>query len=203
MTCVWLLVSVLGVVSSEPNWVQIASGEKDPQRLVKRTLDMVLGTLQSKQMDIAAKQARIVEVVTTVLDVDVMARLAIGRYWSAMTRQQQQRFTTLFYELLKDSYVRKLADYNDQKVVMRPGTVVERRAQIPTDLVSKDKTIPIVYKLHLSGDRWKIYDVEIDGVSLVMTYRAQFQDILAKATIDELLTQLEERLKDPNQPQKG
>lgn len=201
MTGTWLLVATILLLSpSEPNWAQVVASEKDPQRLIKRTMDQVLLTLQSEQMDLPTKKAKIVEIVSHVLDIDVMARLSVGRYWSTLNQQQQRRFTQLFFDLLKDTYLRKLSDYNDQKIVMQPGKTADKRAQIPTELVLKDKTIPIVYKLHISSDRWRVYDVEIEGVSLVMTYRSQFQDILQKATFDQLLDQLQQRLSDPNQP---
>lgn len=198
-----LLTTILLLSPSEPNWAQVAASEKDPQRLIKRTMDQVFLILQSKQTDLTTKKAKIVEIVTPLLDIDVMARLSVGRYWSTLNQQQQQRFTHLFFGLLKDTYLRRLSDYNDQKIFMQPGKTADKRAQIPTELVLKDKTIPIVYKLHISSDRWRVYDVEIEGVSLVMTYRSQFQDALQKVTFDQLLDQLQQRLSDPNQPKTG
>ncbi|MDH7598739.1 MAG: ABC transporter substrate-binding protein [Sedimentisphaerales bacterium] len=197
------LVCFMAIPANDPNWAKIAASEKDPQRLIRLTMDRTMAILQSRELDLPVKQARIVDIVTTVLDVDVMARLTLSTHWQRMTQQQQQRFTGLFLELLKATYLGKLADYNDQKIEIGPGKVVDRRAQVPTELVSRDKRIPIIYKLHLADQRWRVYDVEIDGVSIVMTYRAQFQDVLAKGTIEDLLTKLQDRTKDPNQPRGG
>ena len=121
-----------------------------------------------------------------------MARLALGRkYWLDIPKEKKECYSKLFTKRLQESYLVELTHYEDQKVVYKTPVQIKNKIHIPTELVSKNNKIDMLYKLYKSKDSWKIYDVEIQGVSIVSTYRSQFSHILENGTIDDLLLKLE------------
>lgn len=179
---------------------------QDPEVLLKATLERVLEVMQNQEFTVEDKEVRINRIVTPVFDFDLMSYFALGKtQWGKMTALQRQRFTKLFIERLKDSYRDKLALYTDEKIVYKPSVRKGNKIQIPTELITKDKSISVIYKLYnnkKSQQGWRIYDIEVQGVSLIKTYRSQFVEVLSKGTIEDLLKKLEEPLSEeaPAQP---
>ncbi|MBW1748172.1 MAG: ABC transporter substrate-binding protein, partial [Deltaproteobacteria bacterium] len=101
------------------------------------------------------------------------------------------KFTDLFIKRLEASYLEKLSLYNDETIVYKTPVQSGRKVEIPTEVISKDKLISMTYKLYKSKHNWKIYDMEIEGISIIVTYRSQFDQILEKGTFDDLLLKLE------------
>jgi phospholipid transport system substrate-binding protein len=119
--------------------------------------------------------------------------LTLGKkYWPGLTEANKEKFTDLFIKKLRTSYLSKLTLYSDEKIIYDPPVQDENKVRISTYLISKDKKISMLYKFYNSNDSWKIYDVEIQGVSIIRSYRSQFYEILQNGTIDELLLKLEE-----------
>jgi phospholipid transport system substrate-binding protein len=81
--------------------------------------------------------------------------------------------------------------YKDEKVLFQPAVRNKDTIHIPMAMISDDKKLAMLYKLHKAGESWKIYDVEIEGVSILLTYRSQFNDILSRGSVDDLISQLE------------
>jgi phospholipid transport system substrate-binding protein len=186
-------------LAKDPNEAKLAI-QKDPQLLMRTTLDGALAVLRNKDLDSQTREKRLNEIVTPVFDFPLMAQLSLGKpHWSKLSPAQQKRFTELFVERLKDTYREKLAQYTDEKVVFKPAIPKDKKVQIPTEVVSKDKSLAIVYSLYPLGKTWKIYDVEIEGISIIRTYRSQFDEVLSKGTVEDLLIQLE-KPQDPNAP---
>jgi len=186
-------------IANDPNVVKPAV-QQDPQRLLRTTLDAVLTVLRNKALDPQARDKQISDIVTPAFDFPLMAKLSLGKeHWSKLRPPQQEKFTGLFVKRLKDIYREKLALYTDEKVAIKPAVAKDNKVQIPTELVSKDKAITIVYHLYPLDKVWKIYDVEIEGISIIRTYRSQFDEVLRKGTVEDLLRQLE-RPQDPNSP---
>ena len=171
----------------------IAQSRPTAEELIKENLAAVFDVLQSQDLDREAKNCRIIDIVNSMFDFSLMARLSLGRkYWPALSSEQQERFTELFIKRLRASYLDRLTLYTDEKVLYEPPVAVKNKIHIPTHLVSGDKKISILYKLYDTGSSWKIYDLEIQGVSLVRSYRSQFHEFLKTGTIDGLLTKLEQ-----------
>ena len=121
-----------------------------------------------------------------------MSRLALGKkHWPSLTQDQKKKFITLFTKRLKDSYLDKMMLYSDEKIKYNAPVQIKKKVHIPTILVSKDNNINMLYKLYKSKQGWKIYDLEIQGVSLISTYRSQFEEILRNKTVEDLLAKLE------------
>ena len=162
------------------------------KELLESKLDAVVAVLQKKELEQQAKNKKIIEIVTPMFDFSLMAKLSLGRkYWPGLSKDKQERFAELFIKRLKESYREKLTLYTDEKIVYQAPVQVKKKIRIPTELVSKNNKISMLYKFHKSKRNWKIYDIEIEGVSIISTYRSQFDEVLSSGTIDDLLLKLE------------
>lgn len=170
----------------------MADDKRDAEEIVKGKLDAVFTVLQKQDLDQQAKKREINEIVTPMFDFALMAKLTLGRkHWPNLPREKKEKFTELYIELLKTSYLDKLALYTDEKVIFDPPVQVKKKVHIPTQLISKDRKTSILYKLYKSANDWKVYDLEIQGVSVIRSYRSQFGEILQNGTIDDLLRKME------------
>ena len=172
--------------------VVMADDKRDAEEMVKRKLDAVFSVLQKKDLDQEAKKNEINEIVSPMFDFALMAKLTLGKkYWPNLSREEKEKFTQRFINLLRTSYLDKLTLYTDEKLIFEPPAQVKKKVRIPTHLVSKDRRTSILYKLYKPGNDWKVYDLEIQGVSIIRSYRSQFGEILQNGTIDDLLAKME------------
>ena len=171
----------------------VGADDKDvAKELLESRIEAAIAALHKKDLDQQEKNKQVVEIVTPIFNFPLMAKLSLGRkYWPGLTKEKRQRFTELFTKRLKETYLGKLTLYTDQTVVYKTPVQVKRKIKIPTELVSKDNKISMLYKFHKSKHSWMIYDIEVQGVSIISTYRSQFDQVLNKGTIDELLLKLE------------
>jgi len=168
----------------------------DPKELLQNKWDAVASILQKKDIEQKDKEKQISKVLSPIFDFPLMAKLALGKkHWLKFTPPQREKFTRLFTERIKTSYWKKIALYKDEKVLFKPKVQKKKTIYIPMELRYEDKKVAILYKLRKIEKRWKIYDVEIQGVSILLTYRSQFNEILRRDTVEDLLSRLE---KPPN-----
>lgn len=172
--------------------VALADDIKDAEKTLKGKLESVIIVLEKKDIDPQVKKKEIVEIVTPIFNFSLMSKLTLGKkHWPSLTKDQKNKFIELFTKRLKDSYLDKMMLYTDEKIEYKESVQVGKKVQIPTILSSKDNKISMIYKLYKSKQGWKIYDIEIQGVSLISTYRSQFDEILRKKSVDDLLVKLE------------
>ncbi len=185
------LAGVADANAAEPNDPNYPS---DPGQLVRAKWDAVMSVLNNKDLDEEAKAERIARAVTPAFDFALMGKLALGRtHWPKLSEAQQVEYIRLFTERLKVSYRQKISLYKDETItfkeaVKQPNGTVD----VPTELLTGDRKYAIVYKLRNTEKKWMVYDVEIQGVSILLTYRSQFDDILRRGTVEELLRRLAE-----------
>ena len=181
----------------------VGADDKDvAKKLLESKIDAAIAVLQKNDLDQEGKNKQIIEIVTPLFDFPLMAKLSLGRkYWPGVVNEKRQKFIELFTKRLKTSYLDKLALYTDEKVVFKTPVQEKRKIKIQTELISKNNTISMLYKFHESTNSWLIYDIEIQGVSIVSTYRSQFDQVLSNGTIDDLLIKLEQP-EQPEQPEK-
>ncbi len=184
--------------SNDPNELLKARPEfrvkdsNDPNELLMNTWNAAVNVLRAKDIDLTLKGKLIDKIVSPLFDFPLMAKLTLGReHWPKLNPPQVEKFTRLFTEKLKSSYREKIMLYEDEKAMLMPAEKTGKTIQIPMRMLSQEKTIDILYKLRKADKRWSIYDVEIQGVSILLTYRSQFNDILQSGTVDELLRRLE------------
>lgn len=171
-----------------------------PSVVLKQRWSQIAPILLSEDIDKDEKKVRIDKIANGMFNFDLMAKLAMGKeHWKQMSDSQREKFTQLFVIKLKDAYWAKISLYTGQEVIFKEAVKKKASVHIPMVLVTEDKDFVILYKFHKPDkkkDRWEVYDVEIQGVSIIMTYRSQFDDILKNATYEELLTKLQEAQKD-------
>ena len=187
-TLFYALLSLLAVCHSAS-----AKNATSAEDLLKTNLAAVFAVLQKEDMAQQAKREEIVEIVSPMFDFALMAKLALGKkYWPGLSEENKEKFTDLFIKKLRTSYLSKLTLYTDEKIIYEPPVQDKAKVLISTYLISKDKKIDMLYKFYNSANSWKIYDVEIQGVSIIRSYRSQFGEIMQNGTIDELLLKLQE-----------
>jgi phospholipid transport system substrate-binding protein len=179
-------------------WDASVRDPNDPNELLEAKWNAVLKILQAKDVEQKIKERIIDKVVSPLFDFPLMGRLALGRtHWPKLDAAQREKFIKLFVVRLKALYLKKTALYTNQEFSLKRGVQRRNTIRIPMLLTSDDREIAILYKLRRldepdkADERWKIYDVEIQGVSILLTYRSQFDDILRRGSVQDLLAQLE------------
>jgi phospholipid transport system substrate-binding protein len=123
--------------------------------------------------------------------------MTLGRNWLKLDDSQRSQFIELYRLLLEKNYMGQLLKYTDEKVVFDRQTMLsEKKAAVDSNIVSSDKKIPITYRLIRRDGDWKVYDLVIEGISLVSNYRTQFNDILSRQTPTEMLVILRKKVTD-------
>ena len=170
----------------------IADDKIAAEEFLKSKLDSVFEVLQKENLEQQAKNKAVVEIVTPMFDFALMAKLSLGKkHWPGLTKEKQDRFTELFVNRLRQSYLNKLTTYTDEEIIYEPPVEVKKKIHIPTRLISKGREISMLYKFYNSNNSWKVYDIEIQGVSIIRSYRSQFNEILQRGTMDDLFEKLE------------
>jgi len=173
---------------SEPN------DPNNPSKLLQVTSDKVVAVLQNGSLDKTAKTKTLDEIISPFFDFELMSKLSLGKAnWTKLSESEQRKFVELFTKLLKNTYLELLTLYKDEKLLLRPAHPQKNGVTIQMDVVSGDKKLAIVYKLRQLQNRWLAYDVEVEGVSILMTYKSQFDDILKSGTVKDLFASLEKK----------
>jgi phospholipid transport system substrate-binding protein len=175
--------------------VAVADVESEAEEKLKTSIDKVFTILSGEELTMDQKKIKVVEITNSVFGYPLMAKLSLGKkHWSQFNSKQRSEFTSLFTELFQDFYVDKLDLFSDEEIVFQPPIVAnEKKVQIPTVLLSKGKKYSMQYKMAKTKNGWRIYDIEIEGVSLIHTYRSQYNHILESGEIEDLLTKMREK----------
>lgn len=185
----------------------VASAVENPQALVRETGDRVLAEVSGRQAELEANPKLIYPLVqSTILphfDFRAMSQSALGRFWRQASDAQKEQVTHEFRELLVRTYATALLGYSGQKIEYLPVQLAADadNVTIPTRIAAAGAPpIPINYRLKLNDSRWMVYDVVIDGVSLITNYRSQFTSLVRRGGIDGLITALADKNKGPLAP---
>jgi phospholipid transport system substrate-binding protein len=128
-------------------------------------------------------------------DREELSRRALGRQWASRNEKERKEFVTLFSELLERTYLERVEGYSGEQVSYVGEKVEGEYATVEARVLTAQRTeIPVLYRLRLKGDEWMVYDISIEGVSLVGNYRSQFQSILARSPYEELVRRLKEQI---------
>lgn len=171
---------------------------------MKATIDEVLKILREKdlkQPGKAEERRRLLEqVVGARFDYEEMSRRALGAPWNQLSEQEKREFVGLFRTLLTNSYADKIESYSGEGVQYLNERTEKDYAEVRTKVLSGKTEIPLDYRLIQKSDDWRVYDVVVDGVSLVNNYRGQFTKILRASSYADLVEQLRkksDKLKSP------
>ncbi|MBI5039664.1 MAG: ABC transporter substrate-binding protein [Gammaproteobacteria bacterium] len=172
----------------------------DPETLVRQTSDQMLAVLKEQHDVIKAEPERLYGFVDNIVlphfDFERMARWVLGKHWKRASPEQRKRFVDEFRTLLVRTYGTALLEYTNQKVNFLPLRMAEgsNDVTVRTEVIKPGgASIPINYSMFHRDDGWKVYDVTIDGISLVSNYRAEFSAQISSAGMDGLIQRLVER----------
>lgn len=169
----------------------VADELEEVSALTKEKITTLIGLLKNKEIDKETRNAKVVAEIEPIFDFPRMAKLSLGKkYWTQLSATQKKEFSDLFVKRMQESYLEKLELYTDEVVEFQEAQKVKKRIHVMTHLFTKGDKFEMLYKLYQSKKGWKIYDVEVLGVSVIQTYRSQLHGILKKGSIDDLLAQL-------------
>jgi phospholipid transport system substrate-binding protein len=178
--------------------IVVADEETEAEKILKSSVGEVFTIMLDEEMTMGQKKSKVIIITDDVFGFSLMAKLSLGKeHWSEFNAKQRAEFTILFTEQFQSFYVDKLDLFSDEEVIFKPATVVKKKkVQVPTVLLSKGKEYSILYKMSNTKTGWKIYDIAIEGVSLIHTYRSQYNHILQSGKVEDLLVKMREKNKE-------
>ena len=170
----------------------------EPTEAIKQTTDKILSIITDPAFKPSSKTAEreklIRQAVDERFDWDEMARRSLATHWAKRTPEERKEFVPLFADLLERTYMKKVEDYSGEKVLYERETKDGDYATVRIKIVTKkNKDIPVEYRLKKERNDWLIYDVSIEGVSLVNNYRTQFNSIITQSSYENLIKRLKEK----------
>jgi phospholipid transport system substrate-binding protein len=169
----------------------LADDLKTVEVLLKERTEIVLDILKDTTLDEDVKKKQITDIVGPIIDFQLMSKLTLGKTnWSKLTEKQQTEFVDLFVERLKQSYLEKSSLYCCVEIAYKPAFKRGNKVYVPIEVDTKDSPLEMLYKFYSSSDGWKAYDVEVNGISLIKSYQAQFSEIFKNGTAEDLLKEL-------------
>ena len=168
-----------------------------PQQQIQKMVSGVLGVLNS-DADLQAKKERVSGMVQDYLGIASLAQRTLGIYWKQANEEQRQNFQRLYVRILEKTYLNRVGDYSGGEVVYLQERVKDDKAIVDTKFVTEKVEIPVTYKMIRKQGEWQIYDVVIEGVSLIRSYRSSYNEIIRKEGFDGLFTRMEQKLAAPD-----
>jgi phospholipid transport system substrate-binding protein len=189
----WLAVIVLALaVVAAP----LTAGAGDPTEQLKTQVDRVMKVLDDPALKDKPKERRGVvrKIADDIFDFGETAKRSLGRHWAARTPTEREEFVKLFGDLLERSYISKIEMYGGERIQYTGDKIEGDQASVQSKLVTKQGSeMPIEYRMLRKGERWLVYDVIIEGVSLVSNYRTQFNKIIQPSSFAELVKKMKSR----------
>jgi phospholipid transport system substrate-binding protein len=169
-----------------------------PSDQLKAKIDRVLKVLDDPELKkdgrSRERRAAVRKIANEIFDFGETARRSLARHWQGRTPAERDEFVQLFSDLLERSYISKVELYGGEKIQYLGDAVEGEQAKVQTKLVTKSGSeIPIEYRMHRKGDRWLVYDVIIEGVSLVANYRTQFNKIIQTDSYQALIKKMKNK----------
>jgi len=163
---------------------------------VRTSVDAIIGILKDAGLDKPAKRDKIRVVIAGRFDFRAMSQRTLATNWKKASKEEQQQFIELFAELIQNTYIGRVEAYTNEEVKYPGEKVTDDRAVVDTLIVTSNQEIPVTYRLYLKGDQWMVYDVNIEGVSLISNYRNSYQEIVKREGFTGLLAKMEEKVKE-------
>lgn len=166
---------------------------------LKATIDQVIGVVTDPQYkdDRPTRRAKMKDLIFPKFNFVEMGKRSLGKKrWKERTPEERKAFVDLFGKLLENSYANKLESFSDEKIVYVDEIVKGRYAMVKTEVVRTNDTVSVDYKLIKSPEEWRVYDLVVEGVSLVKNYRSQFGKIIHNDSFDALMEKLNAKIKE-------
>lgn len=199
-------ISIYIFISAFCSFVLFSTGETVgvPTAEIKSTIDSIVDVLNDKNLSLPSnkeeRRGKIRTLINGRFDFKEMSKRILARHWKKRTPAEKKEFVSVFSGLLEASYIRKVEAYTDEEViygkeVIRGGG---KYGAVRTTIATKKVDIPIDYKVILKDSKWWIYDIVIEGVSFISTYRSQYNEVIVKKSFAELIKQMKDKLNEVN-----
>jgi phospholipid transport system substrate-binding protein len=167
----------------------------EPTDRIKQTTDKILSIVRDPALKNPSKaqerRRSIRKAVDERFNWEEMARRALGRYWAQRTPEEKKEFVRLFSDLVERTYMAKVEGYSGEKVQYEGETIDGDYAVVKVSIITqKNRNISVDYRLQKEGNEWLVYDISIEGVSLVNNYRTQFNSIILQSSYDDLVKKM-------------
>jgi phospholipid transport system substrate-binding protein len=165
-----------------------------PTSAVKTTVDNILAVLRSPTFNFEADRPTISAEIRRAFDDVAMAQSVLATQWKNATPAQQGEFKALLMQTIESTYIGRLKAYTNETVEFRGEEVKETRAAVKTVILSGTGEIPVNYRLRKRGEQWVVYDVEVENVSMISSFRDTYRGIISKDGLDGLIAQMKVKL---------
>jgi phospholipid transport system substrate-binding protein len=169
-----------------------------PTDQLRGAIDRVVKTLDNPSLKgegkLPERRAAVRKIANDIFDFGEIARRSLGRHWAARSEAEQKEFVALFGDLLERAYIAKIDVYGGEKILYTAERAEGEIAIVSTKIISRNGTeVPVDYRMLRRGERWLVYDVNIEGVSLVANYRTQFNKIIQTSSYGELVKKMKSK----------
>jgi len=191
-----LIAGLVALLAAAPAWAGA------PTDQLRGSIDRVVKTLESPGMKgeahAAERKTAVRRIANEIFDFAEIAKRSLGRHWQGRTEGERKEFVGLFADLLERSYISKIELYGGEKILYTGERMDGDTASVLTKIITKNGTeVPVEYRLLRQGERWLVYDVGIEGVSLVSNYRTQFNKIIQTSSYAELVRKMKAKQGEP------
>jgi len=195
---IMVLFSLFMLVAAES--VSVAG---EPTEHVRKTTDRIIAIVMDpglKEADKAREKSRqIRSVVDERFDWEEMSKRTLARHWKDRTQDEKKEFIDLFGKLLERTYLDKVEGYSGEKVLYVDEKVEGKYAMVAVKIVTQQETeVQVDYRLQKKGNEWLVYDISIEGVSLINNYRKQFNSIMTRSSFKDLMEKLRSKVEEQN-----
>lgn len=192
------LLSSLAVLIFASVAVPVAHAEETPEKMLEQTISEVLEMLHADEQTMPSeeKRTKILKLLQDRFSFDIIIRRALGRNWNLLSERQQNQITILISDLLIRAYTRELENGPKPNItIVRTEDLGPDKIEIVTSVRYKSNFVSVSYRLaNVKGRGWQVYDVLIEGVSMVSNYRKQFDEHFQTKSAADLLKVLERKL---------
>ena len=170
---------------------------EDINSIVKKKVAVIFDLLGKQDIKKNERNEKIVGELNEIMDFKLAAYLSLGKHWKKISKTQKKEFVETFQQYINNYIVEKIDLYTNQKIDIGDSKIVKKgRAELEIGILSGGETLQVNFKLRKNKKKeWRVYDVDIEGVSLITTFRSQFSGVLKNSSFEELL----EKLKNPTE----
>ena len=174
-----------------------AGDVEDINSMVKKKVAVIFDLLGKQDIEKNERNEKIVGELNEIMDFKLAAYLSLGKHWKKISKTQKKEFVETFQKYINNYIVEKIDLYTNQKIDIGDSKIVKKgRAELEIGILSGGETLQVNFKLRKNKKKeWRVYDVDIEGVSLITTFRSQFSGVLKNSSFEELL----EKLKNPTE----
>ena len=174
-----------------------AGDVEDINSMVKKKVSVIFDLLGKQDIEKNERNEKIVGELNEIMDFKLAAYLSLGKHWKKISKTQKKEFVETFQQYINNYIVEKIDLYTNQKIDIGDSKIVKKgRAELEIGILSGGENLQVNFKLRKNKKKeWRVYDVDIEGVSLITTFRSQFSGVLKNSSFEELL----EKLKNPTE----